>query len=334
MASTYTTRLRLEKQGDGENPNSWGDILNQNVIDLIDEAVAGYVVVSVSSVPVTLSENNGSVDQSRNASLEFAGTLTADVTITIPSHEKTYFIRNLASGSTVSATFAVKMKTASGNVYTVPDQNTFIACDGTNIHSITFPTSVSSFTANQLTVVSAVSAASGIFQTGIFTTNIQTPRVSVSSSIAFGVVSVSASTTTTTDYFTIKGATGNIGFGTKTPVKQLEITKSARAHVVSLSDVSVSVSIPIDFNIGQNFAIELTGNRTLENPTNCAAGQTGSIFIAQNVSGGKTLSFAGNWKFANGDAPTLTAVASAVDRLDYIVYTSTAVHAVLTNDVK
>ena len=29
MASTYTTRIRLEKQGDGENPNSWGDILNQ-----------------------------------------------------------------------------------------------------------------------------------------------------------------------------------------------------------------------------------------------------------------------------------------------------------------
>jgi hypothetical protein len=26
MASTYTDRLGLEKQGDGENPNSWGTI--------------------------------------------------------------------------------------------------------------------------------------------------------------------------------------------------------------------------------------------------------------------------------------------------------------------
>ena len=33
MASTYTSRIRLEKQADGENPNSWGLILNQNVID-------------------------------------------------------------------------------------------------------------------------------------------------------------------------------------------------------------------------------------------------------------------------------------------------------------
>lgn len=47
MASTYTTRIRLEKQGDGENPNSWGDILNQNVIDLVDSVVAAYTTVSI-----------------------------------------------------------------------------------------------------------------------------------------------------------------------------------------------------------------------------------------------------------------------------------------------
>jgi len=269
MASTYTTRLRFEKQGDGENPNSWGDILNQNVIDLIDEAVAGYVVVSVSSTGVTLSENNGLVDQSRNASLEFAGTLTANVTITIPSHEKTYFLRNVATGS-----FDVYMKTASGSSYTVP-------------------------------------------------TNITTPRVSATTSLAIATSGV--------DRINVDSS-GNVGFGTSVPIKQLEITKSARAHIVSLTDVSTSIAI--NFNTAQNFAIQLVGNRTFENPSNCAAGQTGSIFIEQDVSGGKTLSFGSNWKFANGEAPTLTTTASAVDRLDYIVYTSTAVHAVVTYDVK
>ena len=318
MASTYTTRLRLEKQGDGENPNSWGDILNQNVIDLIDEAVAGYVVVSVSSVPVALSENNGSVDQSRNASLEFAGTLTANVTITIPSHEKTYFLRNVVTGS-----FDVYMKTASGSSYTVPKQNTFVACDGTNIHQIDFPVSISAFTVNQLTVVSAVSGTDSKFATGTFSTNITTPRVSATTSLAIATSGV--------DRINVDSS-GNVGFGTSVPIKQLEITKSARAHIVSLTDVSTSIAI--DFNVAQNFAIQLVGNRTFENPSNCAAGQTGSIFIEQNVSGGKTLSFGSNWKFANGEAPTLTATASAVDRLDYIVYTSTAIHAVVTYDVK
>jgi len=318
MASTYTTRLRFEKQGDGENPNSWGDILNQNVIDLIDEAVAGYVVVSVSSVPVTLSENNGSVDQSRNASLEFAGALTANVTITIPSHEKTYFLRNVVTGS-----FDVYMKTASGSSYTVPKQNTFVACDGTNIHQIDFPVSISAFTVNQLTVVSAVSGTDAKFATGTFSTNITTPKVSATTSLAIATSGV--------DRINVD-ASGNVGFGTSVPIKQLEITKSARAHIVSLTDVSTSIAI--DFNVAQNFAIQLVGNRTFENPSNCAAGQTGSIFIEQDVSGGKTLSFGSNWKFANGEAPTLTTTASAVDRLDYIVYTSTAIHAVVTYDVK
>ena len=93
MASTYTNRLGLEKQTDGENPNSWGAILNTNVIDLIDDAIAGYEIVSVSSTGITLTDNQGSTDQSRNAALEFAGTLTANVTITVPAEEKTYFIQ-------------------------------------------------------------------------------------------------------------------------------------------------------------------------------------------------------------------------------------------------
>ena len=32
MASTYTSRIRLNKQGDGDNPNSWGTVLNDGVI--------------------------------------------------------------------------------------------------------------------------------------------------------------------------------------------------------------------------------------------------------------------------------------------------------------
>ena len=43
MPSTYTTRLRLEKQADGENANT-GHRLNQQVIDMVDEAVGGVVV--------------------------------------------------------------------------------------------------------------------------------------------------------------------------------------------------------------------------------------------------------------------------------------------------
>ena len=49
MASTFTGSLGLEKQGDGENANTWGLRLNESVIDLVDEAVAGFTVVALTS---------------------------------------------------------------------------------------------------------------------------------------------------------------------------------------------------------------------------------------------------------------------------------------------
>ena len=113
--------------------------------------------------------------------------------------------------------------------------------------------------------------------------------------------------------------------------KNLHIGTAAVADIVSLTD---GTNIAVDFNAGQNFAVQLAGNRTLESPTNCVAGQTGSIFVIQDGTGGRTLSYGTNWKFAGGTAPTLSTAISAVDRIDYIAYTSTAVQAIATLDVK
>ena len=81
MASTYTSRIRLELQADGENPNSWGTILNDGVINLIDAAFAAYTTVSLSSADKTLSNNDGASDESRSAMLEFVGTVSSDVNV-------------------------------------------------------------------------------------------------------------------------------------------------------------------------------------------------------------------------------------------------------------
>ena len=42
MATSYTSSLRLVKQGDGANPNSWGTVLNDGVISLVDAAIADF----------------------------------------------------------------------------------------------------------------------------------------------------------------------------------------------------------------------------------------------------------------------------------------------------
>ena len=111
MSSTYTTRLRLEKQGDGENPNTWGQKLNQSVIDLVDSAVAGYTTVVVSSVDLTLTTSDGGADQSRTKTLEVTGTLTSNVAIIIPQVQKDYMVYNNTSGA---YTVTIKTVAAAG----------------------------------------------------------------------------------------------------------------------------------------------------------------------------------------------------------------------------
>jgi hypothetical protein len=104
-------------------------------------------------------------------------------------------------------------------------------------------------------------------------------------------------------------------------------TAAQRGEIASLTD---GATITPDFADANNFTVTLGGNRTLANPTNLTAGQAGSIFIVQDGTGSRTLAFGSYWDFAGGTAPTLTTTASAVDRIDYIVRSSTSIHAVFT----
>ena len=76
MSSTYTSRLRLVKQGDGDNPNTWGTVLNDGMISLVDDAIAGYTTVELgAAATVTLSAVDGASDVPRNAFIELKGSV-------------------------------------------------------------------------------------------------------------------------------------------------------------------------------------------------------------------------------------------------------------------
>ena len=124
---------------------------------------------------------------------------------------------------------------------------------------------------------------------------------------------------------------GNIGINTTSPAKKLSVNGPALATISALTDGS---TITPDFDTAQNFSVTLGGNRTLANPNNIDAGQTGSIFVTQDGTGSRTLAFGNKFAFAGGTAPTLTTTASAVDRIDYIVMSSSIIHAVVSLDVK
>ena len=130
---------------------------------------------------------------------------------------------------------------------------------------------------------------------------------------------------------TASGARTNLGLVLGTDIAGLDtaqtFTKGQRGEITTLTDGS---TITPDFADSNNFAVTLGGNRTLANPSNITAGQSGSIFIVQDGTGSRTISWGSYWDFASGTAPTLTTTASAIDRVDYIVRSSTSIHTVFT----
>jgi len=105
------------------------------------------------------------------------------------------------------------------------------------------------------------------------------------------------------------------------------VTGGVRGNIVTIQD---QANLLYDMDDGNNATVTLGGNRTLDNPSNITVGQSGSIFIVQDGTGSRTLSFGSAFDFAGGTAPTLTTTANAVDRLDFVVRTTSSIHCVFT----
>ena len=113
-------------------------------------------------------------------------------------------------------------------------------------------------------------------------------------------------------------ASGNLGFASYLLLSETtngqSLTGGIRGSITALTDAA---TITPDLDDNCNFSVTLAGNRTLANPSNITAGQSGVIVVTQDGTGSRTLSFGSNFKFAGGTAPTLTTTASAVDVIAY-----------------
>ena len=114
--------------------------------------------------------------------------------------------------------------------------------------------------------------------------------------------------------------------GAETDVAQT-FTAGQRGEVTTLTS---GTTVTPDLNDSNNFTLTLGHNVTIANPSNCTAGQSGSIFLVQDGTGSRTAAWGSYWDFAGGTAPTLTTTAGAVDRVDYVVRSATSIHAVAT----
>jgi len=126
-------------------------------------------------------------------------------------------------------------------------------------------------------------------------------------------------------------ATARSNLGAAALASAQSFTAAQRGSITSLTD---GATITPDFAAANNFSLTIGGNRTLANPTNLTAGQSGVIVITQDGTGSRTLAYGSYFKFASGTAPSLTTTASAVDVLAYYVESSTRITARLIGDVK
>ena len=129
MASTYSSSLRIQLIGNGEQAGVWGNTTNTNLGTLIEQAITGVQTIPIGGLTTyPLSSLNGIVDESRNMVLIFTGTLGGNCVVTAPSAEKVYVIYNNTSGG-----FNVSIKTTPGVAVSVaPGATSVVYCDGTD----------------------------------------------------------------------------------------------------------------------------------------------------------------------------------------------------------
>ena len=121
--TTYSNNLRLTLIGTGEQQGTWGITTNTNLGTLLEEAIGGYVSVTVadSNTATVLTTSNGSADEARNMVINLTGTLSADRTVECPAIEKVYIVKNATSGGH-AVTFKVNGQTG----VSIPNGATYV----------------------------------------------------------------------------------------------------------------------------------------------------------------------------------------------------------------
>ena len=117
----------------GENAGTWGTKTNTN-LNLVQQAIAGYESISVTTTTVALTMDDGSISQARNMILAFGGSLTGATSVTVPnSIEKMYILDD----QTTHNTSTITVKTASGTGFAMDQGKRHLAyTDGTNLQRI------------------------------------------------------------------------------------------------------------------------------------------------------------------------------------------------------
>jgi hypothetical protein len=139
MPSTYSPDLRIELIGTGDQAGVWGSTTNNNLTYVLEQAIAGYVSVSVTSANQALTYLNGAStvaadNQSVHSALALTTTTGANFAVYAPPASKQYTIYNASSyTATIYNSTVIGNTTAAGTGVAIPTGKTMtVWSDGTN----------------------------------------------------------------------------------------------------------------------------------------------------------------------------------------------------------
>jgi len=287
MPSTYSTSLRLNLQGTGDNSGTWGTIANNNVFLMLEQAVTGVLSIDVSGTgDYTLTTANGTTDQSRNMILVLTGLLTGARNIIVPSVNKMYLIFNNTTGA-----FALTVKTVGGTGTTIPQvARRLVYCDGVNVND-----------------GSPIASAPGFGTAGAPSYSFSGDATSGLNGVSAGILSLAAGATEV-----LRATATGVGIGTTAVNSILNIGGRVQAAPVVLT---ASPTIAWNLALGNVFTLTLNQSCTLGNPTNMVAGTTYIVNITQDAFGARSLSFGTAYNFGSNGTPILSPTSAAVDIL-------------------
>jgi hypothetical protein len=163
MASTYSSNLKIELMGTGENSGTWGTITNTNLGTALEQAVIGYGTVDyLSDANLTISITNTNAAQPARALvlnvISSFGSLTVTRELVVPTIEKQYIVQNNTTGGQ-----SITVKTSAGTGITVPNgRKAHLYVNGVNVIQMFDFVDINGGTIDGATV-GAASASTGAF---------------------------------------------------------------------------------------------------------------------------------------------------------------------------
>lgn len=278
MASSYSTSLKIQLIGSGEQSGVWGSSSNTNW-NLIEQAVAGVVTITMANANYTLSDLNGVSDEARNMVIVATGTNSAVRQIVAPLVPKFYVISNQTSGG-----YALTIGGGTGAVVSIPNGTVGqVYCDGTAFYSAQTG-SAGNFNVNgTLTVGSIVDSGTMSATTITASTQFSGPGTGLTGTAAalnIGGTAATATTATTANALNTSNAYQGTRF-TGTGGTYVNTNPSTAAHVSSgsfggmfgLLDGSYGINLysntgTLNFALGSNTStsskatLDVSGNFT------------------------------------------------------------------------